>query len=72
MTREFADEGLELVVAEDVLDHIVNEALRRETGARGLASTLTRHLEAAAFDAFGSDSGARITVKMNNGTIAVK
>jgi ATP-dependent Clp protease ATP-binding subunit ClpX len=71
MTREFADEGLELVVAEDVLDHIVNEALRRETGARGLASTLTRHLEAAAFDAFGSDSGARITVEMNDGTIAV-
>ena len=57
MTREFEDEGLELVIDDAVLDHIVGEAIERETGARGLSATLTRHLEAAAFLAFGSVDG---------------
>lgn len=71
MAREFDDEGLELVVDGEVLDHIVGEAIKRETGARGLASTLTRHLEEAAFDAFGSDGGGRVVVVMRDGAIAV-
>lgn len=71
MAREFDDEGLELVVEGEVLDHIVGEAIKRETGARGLASTLTRHLEAAAFDAFGSGGGGRVLVVMRDGAIAV-
>ncbi len=71
MQREFNDEGFELTVAEEVLDHIVADALRRETGARGLSSTLTRHLEEAAFDAFGSDQGGTVEVTMVDGAIAV-
>ena len=58
MTREFTLEGFELVVEDAVLDHLVAEAMRRQTGARGLAATLTRHLEDAAFDAFGAGPGA--------------
>lgn len=58
MTREFTLEGFELVVEDAVLDHLVAEAIRRQTGARGLAATLTRHLEDAAFDAFGAGPGA--------------
>ena len=71
MTREFDDEGLELVVEDAVLDHIVGEAIKRETGARGLASTLTRHLEEAAFDAFGSGDGGQVVVVIRDGAIAV-
>jgi ATP-dependent Clp protease ATP-binding subunit ClpX len=71
MTREFADEGIELRVEEDVLDYVVNDALLRETGARGLASTLTRHLEAVAFDAFGAQSDGRVDVRMEAGGIHV-
>jgi ATP-dependent Clp protease ATP-binding subunit ClpX len=72
MRREFTDEGLVLDVEDAVLDHVVHDALARETGARGLASTLTRHLERAAFEAFG-DEGEQgtVTVRLVNGTIDV-
>ena len=47
------------------------EALRRETGARGLASTLTRSLEDVAFDNFGGESGSRVRVRMVEGELDV-
>jgi ATP-dependent protease Clp ATPase subunit len=72
MAREFRLEGFELVIEEDVLDHIVMDALRRETGARGLASTLTRQLEDVAFGAFGIEQGGTVAVKICHGEIAVE
>ncbi|HEY4179003.1 MAG TPA: AAA family ATPase [Kofleriaceae bacterium] len=66
MTKEFKLEGFELLIDEAVLDHIVADALRRETGARGLASTLTRQLEDAAFGAFGAAG------EMTSGTVRVQ
>lgn len=73
MTKEFKLEGFELVIEEDVLDHVVADALRRETGARGLASTLTRHLEDAAFGAFGvtEGNGTRVRVTIVDDDLAV-
>lgn len=71
MTREFEDEGYDLLVEDAVLDHIVADALRRETGARGLASTLTRHLEDVAFDVFGGGGRGSVRVRMHQDTIAV-
>src|ERR1700742_3101058 len=71
MTREFRLEGFELAIDEAVLDHIVADALRRETGARGLASTLTRHLEDVAFGAFGVDHGGTVRVTITDGELAV-
>jgi ATP-dependent protease Clp ATPase subunit len=74
MTREFKLEGFDLVIEDDVLDHVVVDALRRETGARGLASTLTRHLEDAAFGVFGVSEGAGTTVRVHivDGDLAVQ
>jgi ATP-dependent Clp protease ATP-binding subunit ClpX len=72
MNREFADEGFTLDVREEVLDHMVLDALERETGARGLASTLTRHLEEVAFEAFGTQSGGTVHVQMKDDQIAVE
>src|SRR6185437_2025002 len=60
MSREFKLEGFELGVQEAVLDHIVMDALKRETGARGLASTLTRNLEDVAFGSFGTEVGGEV------------
>lgn len=71
MTREFKLEGFELAVDETVLDHIVEDALSRETGARGLASTLTRNLEEVAFASFGVERGGGVEVVMRDGEIAV-
>jgi ATP-dependent Clp protease ATP-binding subunit ClpX len=72
MTREFKLEGFDLAIEEAVLDHIVEDALRRETGARGLASTLTRSLEDAAFDAFGVADGGAVRVVIRDDTLAVE
>jgi ATP-dependent Clp protease ATP-binding subunit ClpX len=72
MTREFRLEGFELTIDEAVLDHIVGDALRRETGARGLASTLTRQLEDVAFGAFGVEQGGAVVVKLVGTSIAVE
>lgn len=71
MAREFASEGLELEVEEAVLDHVVHDALYRETGARGLSSTLTRHLEEVAFDSFGDQRGGCVRIRMDSGEIRV-
>jgi ATP-dependent Clp protease ATP-binding subunit ClpX len=71
MVREFADEGFELRVDEEVLDFVVHDALRRETGARGLSSTLTRQLEKVAFEAFGHQPGGQVHLRMEGGAIAV-
>jgi ATP-dependent Clp protease ATP-binding subunit ClpX len=72
MTREFKDEGFQLVVDEEVLDHVVGDALHRETGARGLSSTLTRHLEDVAFNSFGSEPGGMVHVRIVAGAIDVR
>jgi ATP-dependent Clp protease ATP-binding subunit ClpX len=71
MAREFKLEGFELVIEEPVLDHIVADALHRETGARGLASTLTRNLEDVAFGAFGVEKAGEVRVLMRDGELAV-
>jgi ATP-dependent Clp protease ATP-binding subunit ClpX len=72
MCKEFESEGLELVLSDDVLDFVVERALKRETGARGLASTLVRHLEEVAFETFGSQSGGVVKVGMIDGAIDVE
>ena len=72
MTREFKDEGQELVLDDKVLDWVVQQSLRRETGARGLASILTRILEDTAFETFAADGGGEVLVTMEEGTVVTK
>jgi ATP-dependent Clp protease ATP-binding subunit ClpX len=64
LTREFEDEGFKLVVEEPVLDHVVSVALRRETGARGLAAIVTRHIEDLAFEAFADHPGGEVRLRL--------
>jgi ATP-dependent Clp protease ATP-binding subunit ClpX len=71
--REFEDEGFDLQVDDAVLDHLVAEGLRRETGARGLVSILTRRLEDAAFESFAEvESGGRVRVAVEDGDVKVR
>ena len=72
VTREFRGEGLTLDIDEDVLDHVVDLAMTRETGARGLVSSLTRHLEDVAFQSFGHDTGATVRVRVVDGELAIE
>jgi ATP-dependent Clp protease ATP-binding subunit ClpX len=71
LTREFEDEGFALMIDEAVLKRIVSESVRRETGARGLASVLTRHIEDAAFESFAEASGGEIRVSLDGDQIKV-
>lgn len=68
---EFSAEGIDLTITDDVKRFIVHENLRKETGARGLSSILTRHLERAAFDLFGLPHTARprATLRIQGGEI---
>lgn len=50
--REFKEEGIQLQIEKQVVNHIVDQSFKRQTGARGLASILTKYLEDAAFQSF--------------------
>jgi ATP-dependent Clp protease ATP-binding subunit ClpX len=54
--REFKEEGLTFQVEKRVLNHIVDQSFKRQTGARGLASVLTKYIEDAAFQSFCSEA----------------
>ena len=71
LTREFEDEGFELQIEEAVIQKIVAESLKRETGARGLQQVLARHIENAAFESFAEASG-RVRVYLDGGSIKVE
>jgi ATP-dependent Clp protease ATP-binding subunit ClpX len=72
LQREFEDEGFRLNVTGPVVEHVVQQSVRRQTGARGLAALLTRHLEDAAFEAFAEQPGGEVRLEMNGGEITVK
>jgi ATP-dependent Clp protease ATP-binding subunit ClpX len=68
--REFHLEGLKLIVDKSVRDHVIEGAIRRQTGARGLRSALGPYLEQAAYEYFGdARDGRTITLTMKNSRI---
>ena len=60
--------GFLVVLLEPVLDHIVDLALKRQTGARGLVSLLTSKLEDCAYQTFCERKG-RVTMKMKGDSL---
>ena len=72
LTREFEDEGFELVVEEPVLDHIVAPRACAARPARAAwPSMLTRTIEDAAFEAFAEKRSGKIKVVLDKGKIRV-
>ena len=71
-TCEFKSEGVELIIGEDVIEHVVKGAKSRETGARGLRAWLVPHLEEAAFKTFGHDSDGRVLFKVVKGEVVAE
>jgi ATP-dependent Clp protease ATP-binding subunit ClpX len=70
--EEFADEGLELVITEEMMAAVVKGALRKETGARGLNALLTKHLEEAAFEAFANPAGGEVRLELEGDEIVTR
>ncbi len=67
--RELALFGIELYLSPEVIDRVVRESLHRETGARGIESSLAGILEDAAFEAYSSAGSRRLTVHVREGRI---
>jgi ATP-dependent Clp protease ATP-binding subunit ClpX len=61
-TNEFQLEGKELVVSDQVLEKIVEDSIRKETGARALEASFMRYLEEAAFESFSEPSSHRVSL----------
>lgn len=70
--KEFALEGFSLHVDEKVLDLIVEESLKRQTGARGLNSALSKYIEEAAFGLFGQRKKGKVHLTVEDGKIIHK
>ncbi len=70
--HEFALEGYELTVHPSYVDHVVQQALKRRIGARGISATISRTLEQIAFDSFQCDAaGGRIQVRIEQEQVVV-
>jgi len=59
-TEEFKREGNELSLPKKIMEDIVEKAIERKTGARGLALLLTEYFEEQAFECFGQNGGENI------------
>jgi ATP-dependent Clp protease ATP-binding subunit ClpX len=68
-THEFELEGIELTIADAVLDTIIEESLKKETGARGLEASFIKYLEKAAYKAYSSAEVKRVQLIMQNGEV---
>ena len=68
-SNEFKGEGLELIVTEAALDHLVGRSEKRDTGARGLQTELVAAVERAAFETFMQKKNARVVIDVKDGQI---
>ena len=64
--NEFRFEEIQLQVDDAVLQLMVRQALRKESGARGLESVFARHLEDAAFAAYSEEAVKRIRLRLRD------
>jgi ATP-dependent Clp protease ATP-binding subunit ClpX len=71
--KELGMAGIHLDIEPGVLERIARECLIRETGARGIASSLGNHLEQACFSVYSlaDPAGSVVQVKCNGDRIDV-
>ncbi len=68
--REFEEEGFKLHIEPNVVDFIIEEALRRQTGARGLDVIISKYLEEVAFETFGKSDEGEIILTLDTGGVS--
>jgi len=61
--KEFQLEGFELSIDSNVVDLVIDEAIKRQTGARGLDVLITKYIEDIAFESFGNRDRGEILLK---------
>ncbi len=70
--REFKLSGIELKIDKTLIDKIIDQALKRETGARGLRSALSEILEDIAFEAYSEPDIKTLTVRAEGDEIKIE
>jgi len=68
--KEFSDEGFKLHIDPRVKDFIVEEAIKRQAGARGLDVLISKYLEEVAFEIFGTDDEGEIVLTIGAGNVS--
>ena len=68
-TNEFRFEEIQLEVDDAVVQLMVQQAERKESGARGLESVFARHLEDAAFEAYSEEGVKRIRLQRHDDAV---
>ena len=67
--KEFEEEGFELSIEPHVIEFVIQEAQRRQTGARGLDVLLSKHLEEVAFEIFGKKEEGKVVLTVSQGKV---
>ena len=65
-THEFAGEGLMLTITDAAVDHVVEDCLRRGTGARGLHAEGIVAVENAAYENFMQNKNAEVLIDVKD------
>ncbi|MCH8028562.1 MAG: AAA family ATPase [Candidatus Dadabacteria bacterium] len=68
--REYIEEGFALHVDEKVSDFVIEQTIKRQTGARGLDVILAKHLESVAFEIFGTGTEGEIHLVVDSGEVS--
>lgn len=68
--REFEEEGFKLYVDPKVVEFIIKQAFKRQTGARGLDVLVSKHLEDVAFEIFGRGDEGEVTLTLASGKVS--
>ncbi len=69
---EFQLADIELAIDEAVLGRVVDAALKKQTGARGLRGGLIRFLEDAAYEAYSRDDVKRIVLDLKDDEVRTR
>ncbi len=70
--RELALASIDLVIEPAVIEAIVEQAIEKQTGARGLRGAMTYHLEDAVFEAYSTDSINRVTLRVSGNQVVAE
>lgn len=66
---EFEEEGFQLHLDNLILDHMIEQAKNRQTGARGLDVIIAKNLEEVAFDLFGRGESGEVSLTVKSGEV---
>lgn len=72
LRNEFKLEGFELILKEKAKNFVIDKALEKGIGARGIESVLLKELEKIAFDVFGKNKKGKVIIESDKKSIKTK